>query len=148
MTFLFSLAWIAVYTLICGDLATGLGCTCGLKDAVTAITFVALGTSVPDTFASKIAAEQDKNADPAIGNVTGSNAVNVFLGVGLSWLVGAVYHSTDASPDDRGQLRIAGGECCRSEPLCMWSLESGSIYCYHPDGASCSTRLSFRKLTF
>jgi len=40
------------------------------------------GTSVPDTFASKIAAEQDENADPAIGNVTGSNAVNVFLGIG------------------------------------------------------------------
>jgi len=93
-TFLMSLFWIAVYTAICGDLAKGLGCTVGLKDAVTAITFVAFGTSVPDTFASKIAAEEDPNADPAIGNVTGSNAVNVFLGIGLSWLAGAIYQNT------------------------------------------------------
>lgn len=32
----------------------------GLKDSITAITLVALGTSLPDTFASKIAA---KNAN-------------------------------------------------------------------------------------
>eukprot|EP00037_Helgoeca_nana_P005513 m.52177 g.52177 ORF g.52177 m.52177 type:complete len:786 (+) comp16500_c0_seq1:327-2684(+) len=86
-----SLMWIGIWTLLAGDLATGMGCTVGLADTVTAVTFVALGTSVPDTFASKIAAENDPTADPAIGNVTGSNAVNVFLGVGLSWLLGSVY---------------------------------------------------------
>eukprot|EP00045_Choanoeca_perplexa_P013746 m.156800 g.156800 ORF g.156800 m.156800 type:complete len:823 (-) comp16445_c1_seq16:47-2515(-) len=91
LAFVFSLAYIGVLTAFVGDLATGLGCTVGLKDAVTAISLVALGTSIPDTFASKIAAEND-GADPAIGNVTGSNAVNVFLGVGLSWLAGSAYH--------------------------------------------------------
>ncbi|KHJ88144.1 hypothetical protein OESDEN_12064, partial [Oesophagostomum dentatum] len=50
-----------------------------MKDTVTAISLVAMGTSVPDTFASKPAAIQDKWADSSIGNVTGSNAVNVFL---------------------------------------------------------------------
>lgn len=40
---------------------------------------VALGTSLPDTFASKAAAEQDPYADASIGNVTGSNSVNVCL---------------------------------------------------------------------
>lgn len=38
----------------------------------------------PDTFASKVAAIQDQYADASIGNVTGSNAVNVFLGIGVS----------------------------------------------------------------
>ena len=33
-----------------------------------------------DTFASKVAAVQDEYADSSIGNVTGSNGVNVFLG--------------------------------------------------------------------
>eukprot|EP00038_Savillea_parva_P031373 m.85770 g.85770 ORF g.85770 m.85770 type:complete len:815 (+) comp9642_c0_seq1:281-2725(+) len=93
--FVTSLLWIGVWTLLAGDLATGMGCTIGLEDTVTAVTFVALGTSVPDTFASKIAAENDETADPAIGNVTGSNAVNVFLGVGLSWLVGAIYQESN-----------------------------------------------------
>merc|ERR1711972_620438 len=60
-------------------------------DEITAITFVALGTSLPDTFASKTAAEQDQHADASIGNVTGSNSVNVFLGLGLPWLMGSIY---------------------------------------------------------
>lgn len=58
----------------------------------TAITLVAMGTSLPDTFASRSAVLQDKYADSAIGNITGSNSVNVFLGLGLPWLLAAVYH--------------------------------------------------------
>jgi solute carrier family 8 (sodium/calcium exchanger) len=50
-----------------------------------------LGTSLPDTFASKIAAKNEKTADNAIGNITGSNSVNVFLGLGLPWTVAAIY---------------------------------------------------------
>lgn len=46
----------------------------------------------PDTFASKVAAIQDKYADASVGNVTGSNAVNVFLGIGVAWTIAAVYH--------------------------------------------------------
>ena len=53
---------------------------------------MALGTSLPDTFASKIAAVSEKSADNAIGNVTGSNSVNVFLGLGIPWLVASIYH--------------------------------------------------------
>jgi len=45
-----------------------------------------------DTFASKVAAEHDKYADSSIGNVNGSNAVNVFLGIGLPWATAAWYH--------------------------------------------------------
>ena len=37
------------------------------------------------------AAKNSKTADDAIGNVTGSNSVNVFLGLGLPWLVAASY---------------------------------------------------------
>lgn len=33
--------------MITGDLASHFGCTVGLKDSVTAVVFVALGTSVP-----------------------------------------------------------------------------------------------------
>lgn len=60
---------------------------------MTAITFVAMGTSLPDTFASKQAAECGEFADAAIGNVTGSNSVNVFLGLGLPWVLAAVFYA-------------------------------------------------------
>merc|ERR1711951_111326 len=62
-----------------------------MGDCVNAIAFVALGTSVPDTFASKTAAIEDETADASVGNVTGSNSVNVFLGIGLPWMIGSIY---------------------------------------------------------
>jgi len=88
-----SLIVIGVVTAIIGDMAGLLGC-CMFgenSDGITAITFVALGTSLPDTFASKTAAQQDPYADASIGNITGSNSVNVFLGLGLPWMIAAIY---------------------------------------------------------
>nr|XP_055025906.1 sodium/calcium exchanger 3 isoform X1 [Misgurnus anguillicaudatus]XP_055025907.1 sodium/calcium exchanger 3 isoform X1 [Misgurnus anguillicaudatus]XP_055025908.1 sodium/calcium exchanger 3 isoform X1 [Misgurnus anguillicaudatus]XP_055025909.1 sodium/calcium exchanger 3 isoform X1 [Misgurnus anguillicaudatus]XP_055025910.1 sodium/calcium exchanger 3 isoform X1 [Misgurnus anguillicaudatus] len=89
--FIVSIIVIGLLTTVIGDLASHFGCTIGLKDSVTAVVFVALGTSVPDTFASKVSAVQDTYADASIGNVTGSNAVNVFLGIGVAWSVAAIY---------------------------------------------------------
>lgn len=90
LCFFVSLGAIGLLTAIIGDLAATFGCLVGLKNSVTAITFVALGTSLPDTFASKTAAVQEKYADNAVGNVTGSNSVNVFLGLGAPWLIAAI----------------------------------------------------------
>lgn len=50
-----------------------------------------------DTFASKVAATQDQYADASIGNVTGSNAVNVFLGIGVAWSIAAIYHAANGN---------------------------------------------------
>merc|ERR1712203_238 len=89
--FVVSICMIGVCTAVIGDVAGHLGCFIFLKDSVNAIAFVALGTSVPDTFASKTAAIQDETADASVGNVTGSNAVNVFLGIGIAWSMAAIY---------------------------------------------------------
>jgi hypothetical protein len=70
-----SLTMIGIVTMFVGEVAALLGCALGISDSLTAITFVALGTSLPDTFASKQAVEDSPNADAAIGNVTGSNSV-------------------------------------------------------------------------
>lgn len=51
ITFWVSILLIGVVTAFIGDLASHLGCTIGLKDSVTAIAFVALGTSVPGNLA-------------------------------------------------------------------------------------------------
>ena len=48
---------------------------------------------LPDTFASKVAAIGDQYADSSVGNVTGSNAVNVFLGIGIAWTMAAIKHA-------------------------------------------------------
>lgn len=101
-TFVVSLAFIGAITCCIGDVAKMFGCVLGLQDSVTAITFVALGTSLPDTFASKEATIGDETADAAITNVTGSNSVNVFLGLGIPWTMATLYHS------DRKLLYPAG----------------------------------------
>lgn len=45
--FVVSILIIGMLTAVIGDLASHFGCTIGLKDSVTAVVFVAFGTSVP-----------------------------------------------------------------------------------------------------
>lgn len=99
LTFFIALVFIGILTALIGDLATMLGCSIGMGDSITAITIVAIGTSLPDTFASRTAAMQDETADASIVNVTGSNSVNVFLGLGLPWMLGSVYWAIKGVPD-------------------------------------------------
>jgi len=97
-----ALAMIAVVTAIVGDMAGLVGSCLGIHPEITAITFVALGTSLPDTFASMAAAQMDPYADASIGNVTGSNSVNVFLGIGISWLMAALWWSFTTFDESTG----------------------------------------------
>jgi len=103
LCFSVALVMIGALTALIGDLADHMGCCMGLMPSVTAITFVALGTSLPDTFASKTAALNEPNADSSIGNITGSNSVNVFLGLGLPWALAAVYWSHLASEEAQAE---------------------------------------------
>merc|ERR1740133_431802 len=119
LCFCCALAMIAVVTALVGDMANLVGCTLDILPETAAITFVALGTSLPDTFASKAAAVRDPTADASIGNITGSNSVNVFLGLGLPWLIGSIYwglviENVDTRNDERwerwnAQPVVAGG---------------------------------------
>lgn len=52
-----------------------------------------------------MAAIQDKYADASVGNVTGSNAVNVFLGIGLAWTLAALYHASNGN-----EFRVESGK--------------------------------------
>jgi solute carrier family 8 (sodium/calcium exchanger) len=98
--FWFSLLHIGWLTILVGDLAELFGCVTDIDDSITAITFVALGTSVPDLFASRTAAKTDEWADASIVNVTGSNSVNIFLGIGLPWMMAAIFWDVNGADDD------------------------------------------------
>ncbi|XP_065353883.1 sodium/calcium exchanger Calx isoform X3 [Cloeon dipterum] len=122
--FFVSITWVGVLTAVIGDVASHFGCTLGIRDAVTAISIVALGTSIPDTFASKVAAIQDKYADASVGNVTGSNAVNVFLGIGIAWSIAAVHHALngDTFKVDPGNLAFSVTIFCSEAALAIMIL--------------------------
>uniref|UniRef100_T1KPR5 Calx-beta domain-containing protein n=1 Tax=Tetranychus urticae TaxID=32264 RepID=T1KPR5_TETUR len=134
--FITSIVLIGALTAVIGDCASHFGCSVGLKDAITAISFVALGTSVPDTFASKVAAINDKYADSSIGNVTGSNAVNVFLGIGIAWFIAAAHHTYHGRKFyvEPGNLAfsvtlfcICAGVCCIVLGLRRWVIIGGEL---------------------
>jgi solute carrier family 8 (sodium/calcium exchanger) len=114
LAFAVALTYIGGLTAVVGEVATIFGCSLGLPKAITAITFVALGTSLPDTFASKAAAQGEDSADAAVGNVTGSNAVNVFLGLGVPWVIGSCYckalpNDPACSADGAGNFMMLAG---------------------------------------
>merc|ERR1711881_592005 len=117
---------IGLVTALIGDLAGLLGCSMGVPDPITAITFVALGTSLPDTFASKTAAVQDEYADASIGNVTGSNSVNVFLGLGLPWLMGAIYWNMQGATPE-WKAKYAGEDVVEKYPNGGFTVIAGDL---------------------
>lgn len=104
--FVVALIFIGIVTAIVGEVATLLGCVLNIKESVTAITLVALGTSLPDTFASMSAAKNSEYADAAIGNITGSNSVNVFLGLGLPWAIACTYWKNNGL----GEYQVPAGD--------------------------------------
>ncbi len=79
-------------TVLSYELCFSLKCFSRARPVLTIVFFILSFLSPSaDTFASKVAAIQDQYADASIGNVTGSNAVNVFLGIGVAWTIAAVY---------------------------------------------------------
>lgn len=104
--FTVALTYIGILTGVVGSVAELLGCVLGVSKPVTAITFVAIGTSLPDTFASMTAARTSENADSAVGNVTGSNSVNVFLGLGLPWVIASMYNAQNPTEKNQQGLYI------------------------------------------
>ena len=91
LTFVLSLVVIGIQVTIVSDVATTFGCLIGLEKSVNSITVVALGSSLPDLFVSRAAVRMESTADNAIGNVTRSNSFNVFVGLGLPWLLAAIH---------------------------------------------------------
>lgn len=58
----------------------------------TAITIVAMGTSLPDTLGARTVTRMERTADGCVIHIMGSIAVNVLAGVGLPWFVAVMYH--------------------------------------------------------
>lgn len=68
------------------DAATKLARIVGLSDKFIGLTIIALGTSLPELVTSVSAARKGK-ADIAIGNIVGSNIVNILFVVGTTALI-------------------------------------------------------------
>jgi cation:H+ antiporter len=68
------------------DGATGIAQSLGLSERVIGLVIVGPGTSVPELIAS-IAAARRKDVGMVMGNVLGSNIINVFFTLGVTSLI-------------------------------------------------------------
>jgi len=68
------------------DGATSIARRFGLSDLVIGLTVVSIGSSSPELIVNLLASFRG-NADLAVGNVLGSNTVNILLGLGLAALI-------------------------------------------------------------
>ena len=65
------------------DNAVILAARLGVSQSLIALTIVAAGTGLPELATSAVAAYK-KNSDIAVGNIVGSNILNIFMVLGIS----------------------------------------------------------------
>ncbi|XP_073141261.1 magnesium/proton exchanger-like isoform X1 [Henckelia pumila] len=132
VAFIFSLIFISGIAYIVTRLTDMISCVTGIDPYVIAFTALAAGTSWPDLVASKIAAERQITADSAIANITCSNSVNIYVGIGVPWLINTCYNFFAYNEP----LRIENAE---------WL--SFSLLVFFATSAGCIGVLVFRRIT-
>lgn len=86
LSFVLCIAWIGAISYVLTWMITVIGFTIGVPDSVMGLTFLAVGTSVPEVVSSLIVARQGKGS-MAVSNSIGSNTFDILLCLGLPWLV-------------------------------------------------------------
>jgi len=97
VTFVMSTVWIAAFSYIMVWMVCMIGYTLGIPDTIMGITFLAAGTSVPDTIASVMVA-RNGYGDMAVSNSIGSNVFDILLGLGLPWFLSTTIRPNGGAP--------------------------------------------------
>merc|ERR1711871_1081128 len=100
-TFFISLIHITWISYFMVELMLKIGCLWGIPDVVMGLTFLAMGTSIPDALGS-ISVAEDGEGDMAGSNAVGSNVFDICMGLGLPWFI---------------KLAIEANEHCNSIPI-------------------------------
>jgi len=117
VSFIMSTVWIAAYSYMMVWMVCLIGYTVGVADTIMGITFLAAGTSIPDTIASVMVA-RDGHGDMAVSNSIGSNVFDILLGLGLPWFL-----STTIKPNGAGDtVHINSNGLMISVSLLLFSL--------------------------
>jgi cation:H+ antiporter len=74
--------------------ATGIARFFGLSDKIIAVTVISIGTGLPELVTSVVASLK-KNSSIALGNIVGSNIINIALVLGLSALISPIEYSME-----------------------------------------------------
>eukprot|EP00499_Haloplacidia_sp_CaronLabIsolate_P014871 CAMPEP_0196770158 /NCGR_PEP_ID=MMETSP1104-20130614/971_1 /TAXON_ID=33652 /ORGANISM="Cafeteria sp., Strain Caron Lab Isolate" /LENGTH=554 /DNA_ID=CAMNT_0042140267 /DNA_START=124 /DNA_END=1788 /DNA_ORIENTATION=- len=98
VTFITSFVWVAVFSYIISAVVERWVDLSGVSFIVFGIVLVAVGAEIPDTVQSVTVARRGYGS-MAVGNATGSQVINILIGLGLPWLLsnlsGRRVHVTD-----------------------------------------------------
>merc|ERR1711865_1223932 len=86
MTFFVSLLHITWMSYFMVEFMVKCGCILGISDTVMGLTFLAMGTSIPDALGSLAVAKKGEG-DMAVSNAVGSNVFDICMGLGLPWFI-------------------------------------------------------------
>merc|ERR1712137_925894 len=84
-----SLVWLAMFTTFMVKWTEKIGCILGIEDAIMGVTFLALGTSMPDCLTSIFIARTGRG-NMAICNALGSNIFDILLALSLPWALSII----------------------------------------------------------
>lgn len=93
--FLVSISIIALISYFMVESAIIVANSLGIPEAIIGLTILAIGTSVPDLMASLIVAKKGK-ADMAVSNAVGSNVFDIFIGLGLVYVIYFLFVNSSA----------------------------------------------------
>uniref|UniRef100_A0A7S3DC54 Sodium/calcium exchanger membrane region domain-containing protein n=1 Tax=Palpitomonas bilix TaxID=652834 RepID=A0A7S3DC54_9EUKA len=105
LAFFLSILWIGVLSFFMVDFANKAGECFGISATVMGLTVLAAGTSVPDALSSILVA-RDGKGDMAVSNAIGSNVFDIFLGLGLPWLIKTTYLPGNFMAVETGGIEI------------------------------------------
>jgi K+-dependent Na+/Ca+ exchanger-like protein len=86
IVFFISIAFIGALCWVLVESAIVISHTLDIPEVVIALTVLAVGTSVPDMMSSVIVAKQGRGG-MAVSNGIGSNIFDIFVGLGLPWMI-------------------------------------------------------------
>lgn len=89
LSFIMCMVWIGGISYEVTWLITVIGYTISVPDTVMGLSFLAIGTSVPEVFSSLIVSRQGKGS-MAVSNSIGSNTFDMLVCLGVPWMIRAL----------------------------------------------------------
>eukprot|EP01130_Rhizamoeba_saxonica_P015382 TRINITY_DN6885_c0_g1_i2.p1 TRINITY_DN6885_c0_g1~~TRINITY_DN6885_c0_g1_i2.p1 ORF type:complete len:247 (+),score=29.59 TRINITY_DN6885_c0_g1_i2:85-825(+) len=86
VSFILCLFWLALITFFMIQMASKIGCILNISESVMGVTFLAIGTSLPDCLTSIFVAKSGKGS-MAVSNALGSNVFDIFFALCLPWVL-------------------------------------------------------------
>ncbi len=113
------------------DNASALGSAAGMSDTLVGLTICAIGTSLPELVTS-IAAARKGETDMAMGNVIGSNIMNVLMILGISGVITPIVIEPSALTETLIDCGIYIAVCLLAYVFCLTSkkitrIEGGTL---------------------